>query len=134
MVDESGGIGIAADDRLLVRLLDPIERGKGRARKIIDQKTIRSWYEKNAVRRARRVAIAAHDEIPVVITEQDRAGRADRINRCVNGAVASAPVPMSQSVTAYVITDCIPLLGITDPEKSPTLLIPSTIVNVGSMS
>src|SRR5207249_957495 len=61
MVDAGARIGIAAYDRLLVRLLDPIERGKGRARKIIDQKTIRSWYEKNAMRRARRVAIAAHD-------------------------------------------------------------------------
>ena len=39
MVDAGARIGIAAADR--VPPIDPIERGKRRAREIIDQKTIR---------------------------------------------------------------------------------------------
>ena len=58
MVDAGARIGIAAADR--VPPIDPIERGKRRAREIIDQKTMRR-HEEDTMRRARRVAIAAHD-------------------------------------------------------------------------
>src|SRR5204862_6860325 len=84
MVDAGVGIGIAADDRVIS--VDPIERSKSRAWKIVDQKPIRR-HKKNAVCRASRVAKAAHHQIPVVISEKDRARRAHRIDRRVNRAV-----------------------------------------------
>jgi len=54
VVDAGGGIGIASDDP--APFVDPIERSKRRARKIIDYKTMQR-IEENAVRRARCVGI-----------------------------------------------------------------------------
>ena len=52
-----------------------------------------------------RVYVAAYHLIRVVIAEQDCAGRAHRIDRRVNGAVAIAPEPMSSHpVGVHVIT------------------------------
>ena len=92
MVD-ARAIGIAADHQ--ASSVDSIERSKRRAREIIDHKFIRLRQEQDAVRRARRVAVAAHDQIHVVIAEKDCARRTHRIDRSANAAVAITDEPMS---------------------------------------
>ena len=54
----AAAINIATDD--LAAFVDSIEGSKRRARKIIDYKTIVRRQEEDAVRRARRIDVAAH--------------------------------------------------------------------------
>ena len=54
----AGAIDIATDD--LTAFVDSIERSKRRARKIIDHEAVVRRNEEDAVRRARRVDVAAH--------------------------------------------------------------------------
>src|SRR5215471_2636239 len=101
VVDSSGRIGIATDD--LVRLIDSVERGKGRAREIIDDELLRR-LEDDGVGQACTVNVTANHQILVVITEDDRGGRAIRIDRRMKGAVGILPETMADCVLIIIIT------------------------------
>src|SRR3954464_15172194 len=99
MVD-AGAVGIAAYDPAL--FVNSIERSKRRAWNIIDDETI--WRNKDdAVRRTGRVAIAAHDQIHVVVTEKNCARRTHWIERRDKGAIAVTKKPMRHPEGIYVI-------------------------------
>src|SRR5215510_3528435 len=101
MVDSSRGISKSAGYGAI--FIDSVERSKGRARLIIEQKMITPRHEEETVGCAPRVRIAAYDLILVVIAKNDRARRARRLTRRVNSTVRIAVVSVSHPRGVYVI-------------------------------
>jgi hypothetical protein len=95
-------IDVAAADQSLA--IDPVEGGESRTGIIESEEVI--WRdEEKAVSHSRLIRISSHRPILIVISKQNRPGRAGRIDRKGQRAIAVARETMIDPCTIGIVTD-----------------------------